>query len=81
MEYDITKTGTTDLGTGIDYSQDTKSTDGAFSQKENKWININFTKYYGFYSKIGEYKSAINSFATWVIGQGYECELKSDKVV
>ncbi len=72
MEYDITKTSTTALDSGVtDYSVDSKTTDGVYSQKENKWTNDNFTKYYGFYSKIGEYKSAINSFATLVIGQGY----------
>jgi len=81
MEHDITQTSTLPLSGVTDYSQDTKSTDGAFSQKENKWINKNFTKYYGFYSKIGEYKSAINSFSTLVIGQGYtspqEVQLKN----
>lgn len=74
---DITQTSATDLGTAINYSIDSKSTDGAYAQKENRWINSNFTKYYGFYSKIGEYKSAINSFATWVIGQGYTADSRT----
>ncbi len=73
-EYDVTQTSTVDLSGVPDYKQDTKSSDAAFSQKENKWTNVNFTKYYGFYSKIGEYKSAINSFATLVIGQGYTAD-------
>ena len=68
MEYDITKTSTVDLSGVPDYSVASKSSDAAFDLKENKWINKNFTKYYGFYSKIGEYKSAINSFATLLKG-------------
>ncbi len=71
MESDVTQTSTIDVSSIADYSQDTKSSDAAGAQKENKWTNTNFTKYYGFYGKIGEYKSAINSFATLVIGQGY----------
>ncbi len=71
-EYDITQTSTVDLSGVPDYGVASKSTDAAFALKENKpFSNENFTKYYGFYSKIGEYKSAINSFATLVIGQGY----------
>ena len=71
MEQDITQTSTVDLSEVLGHSVEAKSSDGIYSQKENKWINTNFPRYYGFYSKIGEYKSAINSFATLVIGQGY----------
>lgn len=80
-EYDITQTSTVDLSGVSTYNQDLKSSDGIYSQKENKWINKNFTKYYGFYSKIGEYKSAINSFATWVMGQGYESDVRTKVIL
>ncbi len=66
------KTTTTDLTTGVpDYSQDSKVTDGNYSQDENKWTNINAAKYYGFYYGVGEFRASLNSFGTWVVGQGY----------
>lgn len=70
--YDITQTETL-KHTIKDYSPDSKTTDAGGS-KENKWSNPYFPKYYGFYNSIGEYKAAINSYATWVIGQGYEAD-------
>jgi len=68
-------TTTTDFDSDIGtHSVDTKTTDGSYSQKENKWNNTNAGKYYGFYYNVGEFRAAINSFATWVIGQGYTCD-------
>ena len=76
------KTTTTDLQSGVpDYSQDSKTTDGDFPQKENEWTNENAAKYYKFYYGVGEYRAAINSFATWVIGQGWTAEFPRDKVI
>ena len=77
---DLRQTSTIDLSTVADYSVATKDTDAMGGEKENKWINTDFTKYYGFYDSIGEYKSAINSYGTWVIGQGYECLSMGTKV-
>lgn len=66
------KTTTTDLTNGVpDYAIENKNTDGAFAQDKNKWSNSDAAKYYGFYYSMGEYRAAINSFARWVIGQGY----------
>ena len=80
MKSDITQTETI-TNTAEDYSVDSKTTDGEYSQKENKWININFNKYYGFYDAVGEYKSAINSYGTWVIGQGYTTKDDKTKLI
>lgn len=66
------KTTTTDLTNAVpDYVVPTKVTDGNYAQKENKWTNTNAAKYYGFYYGVGEYRTSINSFVRWVIGQGF----------
>lgn len=65
----ITKTDLT--GTVTDYSVDRKATDGASITGETYWDSPDFTKWYGYYSTIPRLKSAINAFATWVLGQGY----------
>lgn len=80
MKADITQTDTI-TPTISDYSPDSKTSDGIYSQKENKWINTDFAKYYGFYDSVGEYKSAINSYATWTIGQGYTADTATEVIL
>ena len=69
-------TTTTDFEnvTDFNYSMDPKVTDGGYGDKEKEWTNYNADKYYGFYYNVGEFRAAINAFATWVIGQGYETD-------
>lgn len=55
-----------------DYEISWKNTDGGYGQKNKEWTNSYASKYYGFYYGVGEFRAAINAFATWVIGQGYE---------
>lgn len=76
-------TTTTDFGNvqGFNYEVPEKNTEGNLAGKEQEWTNPNASKYYGFYYTIGEFRSAINAFATWVIGQGYDCPLSRDKMV
>ena len=75
------KTTTIDLTDRVpDYMQESKNTDGVYGQEENKWTNTNASKYYGFYYGVGEYRAALDSFGTWVMGQGYETENVRDKV-
>ncbi len=75
----FSKTTTTDLTNAVpDITVDSKITEGNFSQTENKWTNVNASKYYGFYYNVGEYRAAINSFATWVVGQGYTAQTLRD---
>lgn len=73
---DITQTTrTTTLATGVkDYSVPLKTTEGVSAAGETFYTNPNFTKWYGYYRKIPELKSAINALATWILGQGYEAE-------
>ncbi len=75
------KTTTTDLtGSVPDFMQDSKTTDGVYTQKENKWTNPDAAKYYGFYYGVGEFRAAINAFATWTVGLGYDTEDARTKV-
>ncbi len=74
-------TTTTDLtGAVPDWSVDDKLTDGEDSQKLKKWTNTNASRNYGYYYGVGEYRTAVNSSATWVIGQGYDAENERDKI-
>lgn len=50
------------------------SPDGAMDQKETFWDNTNFTKYFGNYKNIAKIKNAINVYATWVLGKGYQTD-------
>lgn len=65
----------------FNYKVDAKNTDGSLGTKKNEWVNPDASKNYGFYYSIGEYRAAINSFSTWVIGQGYDCPLTRDKLI
>lgn len=60
---------------GFNYTVTPKETDGNYSNEENEWTNSNSSKYYGFYYEIGEFRTAVNAFATWVIGQGYDTDM------
>lgn len=78
----FSKTTTTDLTSGVsDYAVDSKTSDGGQGNEENRWTNPNAAKYYGFYYGVGEYRAAIDAFATWVVGRGYTPELSRDKII
>ena len=72
---------TMNLSSVTNYSVDSKTTDGNYALEENKWINPNATKYYGFYYSVGEYRAAINAFATWVFGQGYKTDARTQAIL
>lgn len=75
MENDIRQTTTTELNTKIDnYSVSSGSLDSPEDQKETYWDNQYFDDYLGYYQKIPELKKAIDTFATWVLGQGYNAD-------
>ena len=46
-------------------------TDGAGDSGETRWINTNWTKWYGLYKQIPELQEAINTKATWTVGKGF----------
>ena len=79
---DIRSTTTTDLDSNIkDYSVDTMTTDGASEQDETYYDNPNWTQWFAYYKTIPEYKTAINAFATWVIGKGWEADSRTKVIL
>ncbi len=80
--HNLNATTTAGLLTGVpDYSVSSKTTDGGYPNDENRWINPNASAYYGHYYNVGEYRAAINAFATWVVGQGFNTLTARDKVI
>jgi len=71
MAMDIGNSEVGNMTDNVDnYSVDTDSTEGAFEQKETIWTNQEFPQYLGYYKKIPELKSTIDTKAKWVIGKG-----------
>jgi len=70
---DITAVGKTNMkGLVPDFSYDATQTKGVGEQEETYYDNPNFSKYYGVYLNDPITKKAIQAFATWVLGKGFE---------
>lgn len=66
----------------FNYEVDVKYTDGNYSERNKEvWNNPNASKYYGFYYDVGEFRAAINAFATWVIGRGYDTDNRTKAIL
>ena len=63
---------TTTPTTVTDYTTASVSTEGLNAAGETVYNNDNFTKWFGNYTKIAKIKMAINAYATWVLGKGWE---------
>ncbi|KKK80158.1 hypothetical protein LCGC14_2826300, partial [marine sediment metagenome] len=57
-----------------DYSVNAIQTDAAGDQKEFTWQSTLWTKNLGYYKKIPELKTSVDTKATWVIGAGIEAD-------
>jgi len=80
--FDIRQTTNTNLTAGVsDYSVDLQNTDGVNGSNETRWNFDKFTKWFGYYQSIPELKKAIQVYATWVVGQGYEPDSNLSKVI
>lgn len=72
MEYDITSTTQTSMATVVkDFIVKLMTLDKSQDQKETIYDNSYFNQYLGYYKIIPEYKTAINAYATWVVGKGW----------
>ena len=79
---DLNATTTTDFKNAVgNFSISPKTTDAGYAQKEFFWSNKNADKYYGYYYNVGEFRSAIKSYAIHVLGWGYDCPLTSDQAI
>jgi hypothetical protein len=75
MEKDITQTTQTDMeGKVTDFSVQGAVSDGVSQAGINYYDNPKFSEYYGYYKEIPELKKAIDAFATWVLGKGFNSE-------
>ena len=73
-ETDIAGTSQTGVASSItSYSVDTSETD-ASQHTEVTWQSINWNKNLGYYRKIPELKTAIDTKANWTVGAGLEAE-------
>jgi len=82
MNSNLAYTSTTDFASGVpNVTIASKTTDGQYGSKENRWNNPDASKYYGYYYNVGEFRSAIESFAIRVLGWGYETLNARDKVI
>ncbi len=81
MEKNIASAEITDMTNNVpEYSVAPVSTDAAAGTKETEWINALARQYLGYYKKIPEIHSAINAYATWIVGKGYTISNIGDKV-
>lgn len=60
---------------------DARETDGATGVKEYKWINTNWSQYFGYYKEIPEVKTAIDMRAIWTIGKGYKADIRTSVIL
>ena len=82
MERNVNSITTTDMTTNVPaYSVATVTPDSATGMKETEWLNTKASQYFGYYKKIPELHSAINSFATWIVGKGYEADDAKTKIL
>ncbi len=77
----FSKTTSFDTSTWNVYTADSKTSDASYNKDFPEWLFSDFPKYYGIYTTIGQYKQAINAFATWVIGQGYKTLSTRDRII
>ena len=79
---DIRQTDQTSMATRVkNFSVAPRATDGAQDINETTWDNSEFTKWFGIYKAIPEYKTAINAFATWVIGKGWATDNRTTTIL
>ena len=82
VELDISQTDKTSMTSLVeDYSVASKRPEGAGEQNETYYDNTKFTKYFGYYKQIPEYKTAINAFATWVVGKGWTSDIGTTAIL
>ena len=74
-ELDIEKLDISDIKNKIvDFSVDAVSTDAGGDQKEFTWQSTTWTKHFGYYNLIPEFKQAIDINANWNVGAGFKSD-------
>jgi len=70
----LNKTETSDYAQIPAYEVGAQQVDSARDQKETEWQNPNATKYWGYFNKVGDLKSAFLMKAIWNVGKGYKAD-------
>jgi hypothetical protein len=80
-EWDISKTTTTDMKSGVDdYSVGLKTIDEA-NITENYYEFPYWSQYLGYYKQIPELKQAIDALAMWTVGKGYTTDTRTEVIL
>ena len=78
-EQDIGQAVSSDLTNQmVDYSVAAVETEGAGDQKEFTYQNTDWSRDYGYYKTIPEFKTAIDTKATWVVGAGFTADEQTE---
>lgn len=80
MQADITQTETITNTIG-DFNVQAKKIDGAVDNKETYWYFTEWPERNGYYSSIAEYNSSVNTYATWVLGQGFTADNRTQALL
>ncbi len=81
-ETNISTATTSDFTSAVvSYSVSKVSPDSPQDQEETTYQWSNFTKWFGYYKKIPELKKAIDAYATWVVGKGYDADPETQIVL
>ena len=64
-----------------DFSVAPSDTDGAEDQKETTYQNEDWTQDYGYYKLIPEFKTAVDTKATWTVGAGFTTDEVTELVL
>ncbi len=82
MAPDISSASVSNLSNAVkDYSVPTDKTDGAPDVGITPWYNTKYSQYLGYYFKIPELKSTIDTKSKWVTGKGVIADKKTMKIM
>jgi hypothetical protein len=80
--FNINKAASTDYENNIDsVTIANKSTDGPTGNGETYWTNKDFSKWWGYFTEIGDVQSALLMKAIWDVGKGFTCDPETQVVL
>lgn len=65
----------------VDYTVDADDTEDGGVQKEVTYQNVNWTQDFGYYNTIPEFKTAVDTKATWTVGAGFQADEATEMVL
>ena len=74
VRVDFDKAVTSDYSGQAAFHIDSEVTDGVGEQKETRWANQNWSKYWGYFNNVGDLKSAFLMKSIWTVGKGWTAD-------